>query len=173
VQVEHPVTEAITGIDIIKEQIRIAAGERLRYRQKDVQFRGHAIECRINAENPYNNFSPCPGKVSLYCPSGGIGVRVDSHVYTNYVIPPFYDSMIAKLIIHADNREQALARCSRSLDEFIIEGVHTSIPFTQFIIGSKDFVAGNYDTGYIERVMKTGYFAELANKATVKGGTSR
>ncbi len=170
IQVEHPVTEAVTGIDIVKEQIKIAAGEKLRIRQKDVQFRGHAIECRINAENPYNNFSPSPGKVSLYSPSGGIGVRVDSHVYTGYTIPPFYDSMIAKLIVHADNREQALARCKRALDEFIIEGVHTTIPFTQFILGSKDFVAGNYDTGYIEKVMKSGYFSEASGKPTVKGG---
>jgi acetyl-CoA carboxylase biotin carboxylase subunit len=171
IQVEHPVTEAVTGIDIVKEQIKIAAGERLKIRQKDVQFRGHAIECRINAENPYNNFSPSPGKVSLYSPSGGIGIRVDSHVYTGYTIPPFYDSMIAKLIIHADNREQALARCRRALDEFIIEGVNTTIPFSQFIIGSKDFVAGNYDTGYIEKVMKTGYFSEASGKPSVKGGT--
>lgn len=162
IQVEHPVTEAVTGIDIVKEQIRIAAGEKLSYRQKDIQLKGHAIECRVNAENPYNNFSPNPGRITHFIPPGGLGVRVDSHAYSGYVIPPYYDSMIAKLIVHADNREQALARCKRALEEFYIEGVHTSIPFTQFIINSIDFVEGNYDTGYIEKILNSGQFLNNA-----------
>jgi len=158
IQVEHPVTETVTGIDLIKEQIRVAAGERLSFNQKTVEFRGHAIECRINAEDPYRNFAPSPGKVSLYSPAGGIGVRVDSHVFSGYTIPPNYDSMIAKLIVYGENREQAIKRCRRALDEFIIEGVKTSIPFTQFIVNDKEFMSGNYDTGYIERIMKKGHF---------------
>lgn len=162
IQVEHPVTEEITGIDLIKEQIRIASGKKLSFRQKDIRFKGHAIECRINAENPYNNFTPSPGKIEFYCPPGGIGIRIDSHVYNGYTISPYYDSMIAKLIIHAEDRKQAIATVNRALDEFIIEGVSTSIPFTQFIMSSREFVAGNYDTGYIERVMKAGHFGTVS-----------
>ncbi len=158
IQVEHPVTEEITGIDLIKEQLKIAAGEKLSFTQKNIKFKGHAIECRINAENPYTDFTPSPGKVNIYNAPGGMGTRVDSHVYSGYTIPPHYDSMIAKLIIHADNRTEAIAKCERALDEFIIDGVHTSIPFTKFLIGSKDFVEGNYDTGYIERIIKSGLF---------------
>jgi len=158
IQVEHPVTEAVTGIDLIKEQIKIAAGEKLAFSQQDIQFNGHAIETRINAENPFNNFTPSPGRIDFYVPSGGIGVRIDSHVYTGYIIPPHYDSMIAKLIVHAGNRAEAISRSNRALDEFVIEGVETTIPFARFIIGTKDFLAGNYDTGYIEQVMKSGTF---------------
>ncbi len=160
IQVEHPVTEEITGIDLIKEQIRIAAGEKLSFTQEDINFSGHAIECRINAENPYKNFTPSPGKVELFSAPGGMGTRIDSHVYSGYTISPHYDSMIAKLIVHADTREEAIAKCERALDEFIIKGVHTSIPFTKFLLGSKDFLEGKYDTGYIERIMKSGLFEE-------------
>lgn len=156
VQVEHPVTEQVTGVDIIKEQIRVAAGEKLSFRQKDIKVTGHAIECRINAENPSRNFAPCPGLVKLFVPAGGPGVRVDTHVYTGYRIPPYYDSMIAKLIVVGADREQALARCRRALDEFIVEGVSTTIPFSQLIMSNKDFIAGHYDTGFIERMMQTG-----------------
>lgn len=156
VQVEHPVTEQVTGVDIIKEQIRVAAGEKLSFRQKDIKVTGHAIECRINAENPARNFAPCPGLVKLFVPAGGPGVRVDTHVYTGYRIPPYYDSMIAKLIVVGADREQALARCRRALDEFIVEGVSTTIPFSQLIMSNKDFIAGHYDTGFIERMMQTG-----------------
>lgn len=156
VQVEHPVTEQVTGVDIIKEQIRVAAGEKLSFRQKDIKVTGHAIECRINAENPARNFAPCPGLVKLFVPAGGPGVRVDTHVYTGYRIPPYYDSMIAKLIVVGADREQALARCRRALDEFIVEGVSTTIPFSQLIMSNKDFIAGHYDTGFIERMMLTG-----------------
>ncbi len=151
IQVEHPVTETVTGIDLIKAQIRIAAGERLSIRQKDVHFSGHAIECRINAEDPFNNFTPSPGEVDLIIPPGGMNVRVDSHVYSGYQIPPYYDSMIAKLIVRGDTREEALATCRRALDEFTIEGIKTTIPFQKQILANKDFVAGKYDTGFIER----------------------
>jgi acetyl-CoA carboxylase biotin carboxylase subunit len=156
IQVEHPVTEEITGIDLVKEQIRVAAGEKLSFAQKDIQIHGHVIECRINAEDPYNNFTPSPGLVNLFIPSGGIGVRVDTHVYSGYRIPPYYDSMIAKLIIKGKDRAHCLAICRRALDEFIIEGVKTTIPLTQAIINNKDFAAGKYDTGFIERAMKEG-----------------
>jgi acetyl-CoA carboxylase, biotin carboxylase subunit len=162
IQVEHPVTEEMTGIDLIKEQLKIASGEKLSFTQEDITFSGHAIELRINAEDPYKDFTPSPGKIELYNPPGGMGVRVDSHVYSGYTISPYYDSMIAKLIIHAPDRESALAKCERALDEFMIEGVKTTIPFSKFLIGSTDFVAGNYDTGYIERIMKHGLFNEEA-----------
>ncbi len=151
VQVEHPVTEELTGVDIVKEQIRIAAGEHLSVRQKDIKFTGHVIECRINAENPETRFTPCPGEVKLLVPAGGIGVRVDTHVYSGYRIPPYYDSMIAKLIVKAPDREQAIIRCRRALDEFIIDGVKTTIPFSMKIVNDKEFIAGKYDTGFVER----------------------
>ncbi len=163
IQVEHPVTEEVTGIDLIKEQIRVAAGEKLSFAQKDVKIQGHAIECRINAEDPYRNFAPNPGKVSLFLPPGGKGVRVDSHVYSGYSIPPNYDSMIGKLIVHGKDREEAIILCKRALEEYVIEGVKTSIPFAQFVLGTNEFVAGNYDTGYIERVMKEGHFENSEN----------
>ena len=161
VQVEHPVTEMITGVDIIKEQIRIAAGEKLSLSQKNVTISGHAIECRINAENPYNNFSPCPGQIKFYSVPGGPGVRIDSHAYTGYRIPPYYDSMIGKLIVHGKTRAEAIAKCRRALAEFMIEGVSTTIPFEQFLLDSREFIEGHYDTGYIERVIKSGQFRKL------------
>lgn len=154
VQVEHPVTEVITGIDLISEQIKVAAGEKLSFTQKDIKFTGHAIECRINAENPYKNFTPSPGKIDLIIPAGGIGVRVDSHVYSGYSIPPFYDSMIAKLIVHGKDRQHAIARCRRALDEFVIEGIDTTLPFSQFIINNGDFIEGKYNTGYLEKLLQ-------------------
>ncbi|MCF6177440.1 MAG: acetyl-CoA carboxylase biotin carboxylase subunit [Victivallaceae bacterium] len=157
IQVEHPVTEAVTGIDLIREQILVAAGEKLSFTQKDIKINGHAIECRINAENPYKNFTPSPGKVDLFIPAGGIGVRVDSHVYSGYSIPPYYDSMIAKLIVHGDNRQHAIERCRRALEEFVVEGIDTTIPFSQFIINNKDFVDGDYNTGYLERLLQEGF----------------
>jgi acetyl-CoA carboxylase biotin carboxylase subunit len=160
IQVEHPVTEEITGIDLIKEQLKIASGEKLSYKQEDIKFNGHCIELRINAEDPYNNFTPQPGKVLLYNPPGGMGIRVDSHVYSGYTISPYYDSMIAKLIVYANDRPTALARANRALDEFLIDGVKTTIPFSKFILTSTDFIEGNYDTGYIERIMKRGLFNE-------------
>ena len=164
VQVEHPVTEMITGVDIIKEQIRIAAGEKLSLTQKNVEFRGHAIECCINAENPYNNFSPCPGRIEFYNAPGGPGVRVDSHAYNGYRIPPHYDSMIGKLIVHGDTRAEAIAKCRRALSEYFIEGVKTTIPFEQFIIDTREFIEGHYDTGFIERLIKGGHFNKQDKK---------
>ena len=164
VQVEHPVTEMITGVDIIKEQIRIAAGEKISLTQKNVEFRGHAIECRINAENPYNNFSPCPGRIEFYNAPGGPGVRVDSHAYNGYRIPPHYDSMIGKLIVHGDTRAEAIAKCRRALSEYFIEGVKTTIPFEQFIIDTREFIEGHYDTGFIERLIKGGHFNKQDKK---------
>ena len=151
VQVEHPVTEMITGVDIIKEQIRVAYGEPLRYQQKDIKINGHAIECRINAEDPVK-FTPCPGKIEGYHPPGGLGVRIDSAVYDQYTVLPHYDSMIAKLIVHADTREEAIKRMARSLDEFIIGGIKTTIEFHQRIMNNKDFIEGDIDTGFLERL---------------------
>ena len=151
IQVEHPVTEMITGVDIIKEQIRVAYGEPLRYKQKDIKINGHSIECRINAEDPFK-FTPCPGKIDGYHPPGGLGVRIDSAVYDQYVVLPHYDSMIAKLIVHADTREEAIKRMARSLDEFIIGGIKTTIKFHQRIMNNKDFIEGDIDTGFIERL---------------------
>ena len=153
IQVEHPVTEMITGLDLIKAQIRIAEGERLKIRQKDIVFSGHSIECRINAEDPFNRFAPSPGTIENLVVPGGLGVRVDSHVYPGYRIGPHYDSMIGKLIVHADTRADAIARAIRALDEFHISGIKTTIPFHSFIMRQGEFSAGDYDTGYLERVM--------------------
>ena len=152
VQVEHPVTEMITGVDIIREQIRSAAGLPLRYKQKDIKINGHAIECRINAEDPHK-FTPCPGKITAYHPPGGLGVRVDSFVYDQYTVVPYYDSMIAKLIVHAETREDAIKRMSRALDEYIIEGIKTTIVFHKIIMTNKDFIEGNIDTSFLENVV--------------------
>jgi len=148
VQVEHPVTELITGVDIIQEQIRIAAGEKLRYKQKEIKFRGHAIECRINAEDPYT-FVPSPGRITQYHAPGGPGIRVDSHVYQNYYVPPYYDSMIGKLIAYGDTREQAIARMRIALSEMIVEGVKTNIPLHQDLMTDKAFVDGGASIHYL------------------------
>ncbi|WP_225072866.1 acetyl-CoA carboxylase biotin carboxylase subunit [Desulfuromonas sp. CSMB_57] len=151
VQVEHPVTEMVTGIDIIKEQIRSAAGLPLRYQQSDIKITGHAIECRINAEHPFK-FTPSPGKIEGYHPPGGLGVRVDSAVYDQYFVQPHYDSLVAKLIVHADTREEAILRMQRALDEYIIGGIRTSIQLHQRIMKNKDFMQGLVDTGFMERL---------------------
>ncbi len=150
VQVEHPVTEMVTGVDVIKEQIRSAAGEPLRFTQEDIKINGHAIECRINAEDP-DKFTPFPGKIDGYHTPGGLGVRVDSFVYDQYTVLQYYDSMIAKLIVHADTREEAIKRMDRALDEYIIEGIKTTIPFHKRIMNNKDFIDSNVDTGFLER----------------------
>ncbi|MEJ2698186.1 MAG: acetyl-CoA carboxylase biotin carboxylase subunit [Desulfuromonadales bacterium] len=152
VQVEHPVTEMITGVDIIKEQIRSAAGLPLRFKQSDIKINGHAIECRINAEHPFK-FTPSPGKIDGYHTPGGLGVRVDSAVYDQYTVLPHYDSMIAKLIVHAETREEAIQRMARALDEYIIEGIKTTIAFHQRIMGNKEFIEGTVDTGFLERMV--------------------
>jgi acetyl-CoA carboxylase, biotin carboxylase subunit len=152
IQVEHPVTEELTGIDLIKAQIQIAAGEKIKLKQKDITFNGHVIECRINAEDPFNNFAPCPGKVVEYITPGGPGIRLDSHVFSGYTIPPYYDSMIGKLIVHAETREEAIVRCLRALDELKIKGIKTSVPLMRYILCHDDFISGKYDTGYIEKI---------------------
>ncbi len=151
IQVEHPVTEWVTGIDIVKEQLKIASGESLCYTQKDVHIKGHSIECRINAENPEKNFMPCPGTIMDLNLPGGNGVRVDTAVYTGYKIPPVYDSMIAKIIVHAENREAAIAKMKVALDECVIDGVDTNIDFLYQILENENFVLGNFDTSFIQK----------------------
>jgi acetyl-CoA carboxylase, biotin carboxylase subunit len=152
IQVEHPVTEMITGVDLVREQIRSAAGIPLRFKQEDIQIRGHAIECRINAEDSFK-FTPCPGKITAYHPPGGFGVRVDSFVYDQYTVVPNYDSLIGKLIVHADTREEAIKRMARALDEFRIEGIKTTIFFHKRIMAHKDFIDGDIDTSFLERIV--------------------
>ncbi len=153
IQVEHPVTEEVTGIDLIKEQIRIAAGEKLNLDQKDIEFRGHAIECRINAEDPARNFIPSPGTIGLYYAPGGHGVRVDSHVYSGYTIPSYYDSMIGKLIAYGDTRKTALERMYRALSEYLIRGIKTTIPLHKAILSDPIFIAGKATTAYLEEFL--------------------
>jgi acetyl-CoA carboxylase biotin carboxylase subunit len=154
IQVEHPVTELVTGADLVKEQIRIAAGEPIELDQKKLGLRGHAMECRINAEDPERDFAPCPGTVTDFYVPGGPGIRVDTHVYSGYVIPPYYDSMIAKLLAYGNTREEAIARMRRALEEFVIEGVATTIPFHSAMMRDPDFVSGRFDTGTLERKKK-------------------
>ncbi len=149
-QVEHPITEMITGLDLVREQIRIAAGEKLGYTQEDIVFNGHAIECRVNAEDP-DTFMPTPGKVQLFHAPGGLGVRVDSALYAGYVVPPYYDSMIAKLIVHAPTRAQAIARMRRALDEFAVLGIKTTLPLHQRIMEDPTFQSGEYNIHWLER----------------------
>ena len=151
IQVEHPVTEMVTGFDLVKEQIRIAAGEPLGLPCDLNGLRGHAIECRVNAEDPYRNFQPSPGHITAYHPPGGPGVRVDTHVYAGYTVPPYYDSLLAKVIVHGRDRAEALARMGQALDSFILEGITTTIPFLGRIIHHPDFVAGRVDTRFLER----------------------
>ncbi len=152
VQVEHPVTELITGIDIVQEQIRVASGQRLRFRQKDIQFKGHAIECRINAEDPYK-FTPSPGKISTWHAPGGPGVRVDSHAYSGYTVPPHYDSMIAKVIVYGETREQAIARMQIALSETVVEGIQTNVPLHRELMLDTHFVDGGTSIHYLEHML--------------------
>ncbi|MCO4529823.1 acetyl-CoA carboxylase, biotincarboxylase subunit [Streptococcus infantarius subsp. infantarius] len=161
VQVEHPVTEFVTGVDIVKEQIRIAAGQELSVTQDDIKITGHAIECRINAENPKFNFAPSPGKITdLYLPSGGVGLRVDSAVYNGYTIPPYYDSMIAKIIVHGENRFDALMKMQRALYELEIEGVTTNVEFQMDLICDEHVIAGDYDTSFLMEIFLPNYNKE-------------
>lgn len=156
IQVEHPITEAVTGVDLVKEQLKIASGEKLSLKQEDIVLKGHAIECRINAEDPYKNFMPCPGTITeLYVP-GGLGIRVDSAMYCGYKIPSYYDSMIAKLISYGKDRNEAIVRMKRALGEFGIGGVKTNIEFQYSILENTDFIEGNYDTSFLNEklVMK-------------------
>lgn len=153
IQVEHPVTEYITGIDLVKEQIRIAMGEKLKISQEDVKINGHAIECRINAENVKENFRPCPGTINTYNIPGGFGVRVDSSMYQGYTIPPHYDSMIAKLIVWGSDRKEAISRMKRALGEFIIDGIDTNIEFLMHILDNQQYIAGEVDTSFISKII--------------------
>ncbi|MAB88545.1 MAG: acetyl-CoA carboxylase biotin carboxylase subunit, partial [Planctomycetes bacterium] len=150
IQVEHPVTEMVTGLDLVQEQIRVASGEPLTLSQEDVTLTGHAIECRINAEDPHNGFRPSPGKVGLFVAPGGRGIRVDSHLYSGYKIPPTYDSLVAKIISFADTRQEAIGLMKRALQETIIEGVQTTIPLHLRILEHADFLAGQIDTGFLD-----------------------
>ncbi|HBA85603.1 MAG TPA: acetyl-CoA carboxylase biotin carboxylase subunit [Verrucomicrobia bacterium] len=154
IQVEHPVTEQITGVDIVREQIRIAAGHKLSFSEKDIRINGHSIECRINAEDPYRDFTPSPGRVEWVNFPGGPGVRVDSHVYSGYEISPYYDSMISKIIVHARTREEAIAKMARALGEFMIEGVATTVPLSHAVLGDARFARGEYNTHFLEQFMK-------------------
>jgi len=156
IQVEHPITEMRTGIDIVKEQIRIAAGEELKLSQKKIKFEGHSIECRINSEDPSKNFMPCPGKIEGILLPGGNGIRVDTGIYAGYTIPPYYDSMIAKIIVHGSSRNEALSKMKRALEELVIEGVETNRDFLFDIIRTPDFIRGKFDTSFIEKQMFKG-----------------
>ncbi|MBL4787169.1 MAG: acetyl-CoA carboxylase biotin carboxylase subunit [Cohaesibacteraceae bacterium] len=151
-QVEHPVTEAITGIDLVNEQLRIAAGGKLEFKQSEIKFTGHAIECRINAEHP-QTFVPSPGKITHYHPPGGLGVRVDSGVYSGYSIPPYYDSLAGKLIVHGRNRVECLMRLRRALDEFVVEGIHTTLPLFRALVENQDVCDGNYNIHWLEKYL--------------------
>ncbi len=155
IQVEHPVTEMVTGIDLVKEQIRVAAGLPLSFTQRDIRIKGHSIECRINAEDP-EKFTPSPGTITAFNPPGGLGVRVETAAYTQYVIPPYYDSMIAKLVVHAETRADAIMRMQRALNEFIIEGVKTTIPMHKKILDDPDFQKGDISTKFMERYNRPG-----------------
>ncbi len=161
VQVEHPVTELVTGVDIVQEQLHIAAGEKLRYRQKDIHLKGHAIECRINAEHPYT-FVPSPGRLSAWHPPGGPGIRVDSHVYSGYYVPPHYDSMIAKVLAYGITRDQAVARMRGALLEMIVDGIHTNIPLHQELMNDAAFMQGGTSIHYLERKLAADKEAQAA-----------
>lgn len=154
IQVEHPVTEMVTGIDIVKEQIRLASGEKLKFNQDAIEFRGCAIECRVNAEDPQKDFMPSPGRITVYQPPGGPGVRVDTHVYAGYEITPYYDSMIGKLICYGKNRREVVSIVKRALDEYIIEPIKTTIPFHKKVFNNTRFLEGRYYTDFVERMME-------------------
>ena len=151
IQVEHPVTEMVTGVDIIKEQIRIASGEKLSFTQKDIKFSGHSMEARINAEIPEKNFMPCPGTITgLHLP-GGNGVRVDTAIYSGYTVPPTYDSMLAKVIVHGKNREESIAKLKSAVAELVVDGIQTNADFILKILSNKNFINNNYDTSFIQK----------------------
>ncbi len=153
IQVEHPVTEEVTGVDLVRQQILIAMGEPLRISQSDLVFKGHAIECRINAEDPFDDFRPCPGRIDMYYAPGGRGVRIESHAYTGYVIPPAYDSMIGKLITYGKDRREAMDKMNRALSEYLISPIKTTIPFEQAILQDPNFRRGVYSTNFVEQLL--------------------
>jgi acetyl-CoA carboxylase biotin carboxylase subunit len=154
IQVEHPVTEEVTDLDLVKEQIRVAAGEKLSIRQDEVEWRGHAIECRINAEDSEHGFRPSPGRITYWYKPGGPGIRVDSHVYAGYTVPPHYDSMIGKLIAYGKDRAEALRRMEIALEEVIVEGIQTTVPFHRMAIRDPRFQAGDIDTHFVEKLIR-------------------
>jgi acetyl-CoA carboxylase biotin carboxylase subunit len=154
IQVEHPVTEAVTGIDLVKEQIRIAYGEKINFKQEDIRYNGHAIECRIIAEDPDNDFMPSPGRINTLNLPGGYGVRLDTHIYQGYDISPYYDSMIGKLICHGKNRSEAISICKRALDEFVIDPIKTTIPFHRKVMNNTAFIRGKYSTDFVDRLFE-------------------
>lgn len=153
IQVEHPITEELTGVDLVKQQILLAMGEPLRLSQNDIVFRGHAIECRINAEDPFDDFCPCPGRIEMYYPPGGRGIRLDSHVYAGYTIPPTYDSLIGKLVAFGKDRREAMDKMNRALSEFMITGIKTTIPFEMAIMQDPNFRRGVYSTGFVDQLL--------------------
>ena len=167
IQVEHPVTEEQTDIDLVKEQLRVAAGEKLERQQSDVRFQGHTVELRINAEDPARNFAPAPGQITSFHVPGGHGIRVDTHAYAKYVIPPYYDSLLAKLIAHGKTRDQALRKLRRALDEFIVEGIPTTIDFYKRVVDHPVFISGEYDTSFVERYLSELIGAETKQKEAV------
>jgi acetyl-CoA carboxylase biotin carboxylase subunit len=160
IQVEHPVTEVTTGLDLVKEQVRVAAGEPLSFPDEEVRHRGHAIEFRINAEDPERNFAPSPGEIVSFHPPGGPGVRLDTHVYAGYRVPPYYDSLLAKLIVSGETREEALSRARNALDSFVIEGITTTIPFLARIVRDEGFRRGEVDTHFVQRFQREQASAE-------------
>lgn len=153
IQVEHPITEEVTGVDLVKQQILIALGEPLKLSQSDVQFRGHSIECRVNAEDPFDDFRPCPGRIEMYYPPGGRGVRLDSHLYAGYTVPPVYDSLLAKLVTVGRDRREAMDKMSRALGEYMITGIKTTIPFEQAILQDPNFRRGVYSTSFVDQLL--------------------
>lgn len=161
IQVEHPVLEFVTGIDIVKEQIKIAFGQNLNYKQNDIKITGHSIECRINAEDPLNNFSPCPGVIKNLVLPGGNGVRIDSHIYSSYIIPPYYDSLLAKLIVYGNTRKEAIKKMRCALEEFVLDGVKNNVEFLYIIMHNSDFVKGTYDTNLIKKIMDYNEFQKM------------
>ncbi len=170
IQVEHPVTEMVTGVDLIKAQIRIAQGEELWLRQEDIRMSGHSIEVRVNAEDPLRDFAPSPGKIEVLHKPGGPGVRVDSHIYQGYTVPPFYDSLLAKLVVHGADRAEARARMLRALEEFVIEGPKTTIPFHISVVSSEEFAKGEFDTKFLERFPYKERVRELIAEVRGEGG---
>ena len=153
IQVEHPVTEMITGVDLVKEQIRIAAGEPISFSQEEVKLSGHAIECRINAESAETGFRPCPGKITEWLPPEGQGIRLDSHCYSGYIVPPFYDSLLGKLIARGRDRHEAIRRMKFALSEFVVSGIDTTIPFYQRILDHPDYQNGKVNTRWVEEIL--------------------
>jgi acetyl-CoA carboxylase biotin carboxylase subunit len=164
IQVEHPVTEMVTGIDLVKEQIQIAAGQPLGFHQEAVKLTGHAVECRINAETPEDQFRPCPGRIEQWVQPVGLGIRVDTHCFSGYFVPPFYDSLLAKLVIKGDNRHEAVDRMEDALARFFVSGIETTIPFYQFMLKHPDYLSGKFNTRWVEDVLLKNYTQQCESR---------